>query len=143
MAEEKKRRKGDKPQCEKLPNKLPYKKLSYYPDPLNRRALRVGIGLFWNGKSPGPVIMEFKEHSDGTINWTPRTIVNKNTGQRTPHYDMVQIKATAIKDLRRMLGEALEEWFGGQRAADDKMYEFEEAKKKDTLTSKIRRIGFA
>lgn len=145
FSEKPERKRGRPPACESILNKYPYKKLVFYSDPLNRRHLRTGIGIFWDGKSPGPAMMQFVERKDGTLKWNNRTIRNAHSGADMPHYDMlVLVSSTMLKDISLALNEVLVEWFGGQKEADSKMLDWEKnVQKTDTLTAKIKRTGWA
>lgn len=139
----KKRGRGRPPKCECLTDEYPYKKLVYYADPLDRRVLPAGVGLFWDGKCRGVVIMGFKQLKDGKLRWSKRVGRNKHTGGPTFHYDMNILDSSMLRQFGDACHAVLAEWFGGQQKADDRMIarekEVKELIKPNALDDKWRK----
>lgn len=138
-------KKHEKPDCEKIVNEYPFKKLVYFGDPLDRRYNRVGIGVFWNNKDTCVALMPFTETKDGELRWSKRSIRNATTGAWMAHYDMVLVKISMLSTLGEALRTIQGEWFGGQKESEKTVIKQEIDVKEqsivDLTTDKIKRLG--
>jgi hypothetical protein len=138
-------KKHEKPDCEKIVNEYPFKKLVYFGDPLDRRHNRVGIGIFWNNKDTCVALMPFNETKAGEIRWSKRSIRNAGTGAWMAHYDMVLVKISMLSILGDALKSTQIEWFGGQKESEKTVIKQEiEVKERcivDSIDDKLKRLG--
>jgi len=152
-------RKGKRTPCEDLTNKYPLQEVVFYEEYKRHK----GVGVFHDpeqvadpkveaenpdgamiahDKNRGKMvaIMSFLQMKDGRRIWAYRP-VPKVGGGTLMHHDMLLVSPSNLIPLANAMIRVATEWFGGQRAADEKRIEYQQEKKMDLLGEKIRKEG--
>jgi len=128
---------GKRPACEDISAKYPMSELIFYEEDRKHK----GIGIFHDpAKGKMVAIMSFLKMENGGLKWAYR-VVPKKGGGVLMHHDMTLVSPSNLIPLAKALEKVSVEWFGGQRAADEKRIEYQAEKKSDLLGDKIRREG--
>jgi hypothetical protein len=128
---------GKRPACEDISAKYPMKELIFYEEDRKHK----GIGIFHDpAKGKLVAIMSFLQMENGGLKWAYR-VVPKKGGGVLMHHDMTLVSPSNLIPLANALIKVAGEWFGGQRASDEKRIEYQAEKRADLLGDKIRREG--